>query len=105
MIPPRQRYVFKNKLLRVLSDTFSLSLLLSWFAYCGLVMSWAGHRPLSPVPTTGQVIPYNDHGVLFVTQRDLDTTHLILAFCVVFGLLAYVCYAADRKPWRKSNSN
>ncbi len=105
MIPPRQKYLFKSKLLKALRDVFSVGLLLSWFAYCGLVMSWVGHRPLTPAPATGQVIPYNNHGIMFVTQRDLDTTHIILAIFAAFSVLAFACYAADRRPWRKPISN
>jgi len=105
MIPPRQRYVFKNTILKWLSTGLVWALALSWFAWIGLLSTWVGTRPRTPSPATGQVIPYEDKGILYVTRGDLDTSRVILAICVVSGLLAFACYLADRKPWRRPISN
>jgi hypothetical protein len=74
---------------------------LAWFAWSGVVASWSGNRLLRPTPATGQVIPYNDHGIFFVTLRDLITSDSILVVGVVLGLLSAACYLADAKPWRR----
>jgi hypothetical protein len=105
MSHPRRIYVFKSKVLKGLYIACAFGALLAWLANGVLVMSWPGDRPLTPVPATGQVIPYVEHGVIFVTQRDLNATHMILGVCVVLGFLAAACYVADRKPWRRPNSN
>ena len=101
----RRPHVFKNRHLKVLHYSFACGFALAGWAWGGLVMSWAGHRPLAPTPGTGQIIPYNNHGIMFVTQRDLDTTHILLGISVASGLLAYFCYVADRRPWLGPNSN
>ena len=100
--PPPRPYVFRSRRLSLLRHLLLSGMVLAWFALGGLVMSWAGHRPLAPSPATGQVFPYNNHGVMFVSQRDLDATHLLLAVCAVCGALALGCYAIDRRPWRKA---
>ena len=104
MMSPRQRYRFKNTRLKVLHDGLSAGAFLTLLAWVGLVASWSGHRPQTPTPATGQTVPYNNHGVMFITQRDLDTSHAILVICVALGLLAYVAYLADRKPRRSPTS-
>ncbi len=63
-----------------------------WFANFALVVSWAGHRPLSPVASTGNIIPYNNHGIMYVTQQDLNATHALLALSAVFIAAFGLCY-------------
>lgn len=99
--PPPQPYVFRSKRLKLLCDLFMVGAVFVLFAFSGLVTSWAGHRPLAPNPATGQVIPYSNHGVMFVSQRDVDAAHLLLAICLGCGLAAFGCYLVDHRPWRR----
>jgi hypothetical protein len=62
--------------------------LLAWFAYGGLVMSWAGHRPTTP--DDAHPFPYQNHGLMFVSARDLHDSHLLLAAVAGFVVLAVV---------------
>jgi hypothetical protein len=105
MIPPGQRYMFKNKILKWLCAGFVWASLLTWFAWAILQDNWFQNRPRIPSPATGQVIPYDYKAVLYVTQQDLETSHMFLASCAIFGLLALACFLADRRPWRRPVSN
>lgn len=62
----------------------------AWMSNAFLVTSWAGHRALSPNWETGEVIPYNNHGIMYVTQRDLDSSHLLLAAAAALVVAAFV---------------
>lgn len=64
-------------------------------------MSWAGHRPFVSTPATRQVIAYHNHGLMFVLQRDLDASHLLLAVAALSGALAWVLYLLDKKLWTR----
>jgi hypothetical protein len=105
MMQPRKKYAFKSKLPKVLYIAFGYGSLLSWFAWGNLQSSWFQTQPRTPSPATGHVIPYEDKVIVYVTQRDLDTTHAILAIVAASALLAIVSYLADHKPWRRQNSN
>lgn len=40
-----------------------------WFSWGGLVMSWAGNRPLKPDAL--HPYAYNNHGIMYVSAMDL----------------------------------
>lgn len=68
--------------------------LASWIATIGFEMSWSGHRPLKPDVTSGRVIPFNNHGILYISYQDLFWWHAGLyatgALLVLVLLLIYV---------------
>lgn len=105
MIAPQKPYAFRSKLLERLSHAFGCGLLFFWFAWGAVVWSWAGHRPFVATPATGQVIPYNNHGLMFVSKTDLNFSHLLLALAALCGVVAWAFYLADKKPWTKQISN
>ena len=46
-------------------------------------MSWAGERPLKPDPASGNIIPVEQHGTLYVSQSDINFQH----YFVIPGLI------------------
>jgi hypothetical protein len=76
-----------------------------WFQYLSIEMSWSGQRPLRPDPRSGNVIPVDDHGILYVSQSDLNFQHYFVVPGVIFGavgitlvLVARVLGASDLRP-------
>ena len=67
-----------------------------WFQYGSIEMSWAGHRPLTPDPSTGNVISINNHGIMYVSQADLDFQHYFVLPGLLFGGAGVVLFLAAR---------
>ena len=95
-LPPPLR----SKTLDLTAKGFSVVAVICWFAWAGLQMGWAGRRPLVPTPSTGNVIPFNNHGIMYVTQRDLDTERLWLLAVVVSFAIVGLCHFIDDRVAR-----
>ena len=63
----------------------------SGFQWFYLTASWAGLRPLEPMAATGQVHPFNNHGVLYVSDGDLAASNLLFAVILAAGGLGLAC--------------
>lgn len=79
-----------------------------WFQYGAIEMSWAGQRPLAPDASSGNVIPVNDHGILYVSQSDLNFQHYFVAPGLIFGgiglILALVHHIIREPETRRQRS-
>ncbi|HET9160749.1 MAG TPA: hypothetical protein VFN88_09055 [Caulobacteraceae bacterium] len=56
-----------------------------WFQYASIQMSWAGTRPTQPDTLSGNVIPVQQHGTLYVSQSDISFQHYFVIPGIVFG--------------------
>jgi hypothetical protein len=82
-------------LFRGLARALEVGLLLAWFSWTGLVMSWAGHRPLRP--DREHPYPYNDHGILYVSRDDLRVSHLLLGITLVMIVGVVLVHFSGRR--------
>jgi hypothetical protein len=65
-----------------------------WFWYAGLVISWSGHRPLTPDAT--HPYPFANHGVLYVTTDDLRLSNAVLTATLAALAIAVVLTLVGR---------
>ena len=86
-----------RKLMAFIGGLSASVALMCWFQYLTIEMSWAGERPLTPNRSTGMVIPIDDHGILYVSQADINFQHYFVMPGLIFGgvgitlmLLAFV---------------
>jgi hypothetical protein len=70
------------QLLRRLRDALGVCGILAWFAWAALVMSWAGHRPITP--DHEHPFPYNNHGIMYVSSDDLRASHICIGIALAF---------------------
>ncbi len=70
--------------LRRVRDALAGCAVLAWLGWGGLVMSWAGHRPLAP--DRDHPFPYQNHGTMYVSSSDLQTSHVLLDLTLAFLL-------------------
>jgi len=56
-----------------------------WFQYASIEMAWAGRRPIVPDASSGDVIPINNHGIMYVSQADLSFQHYFILPGLLFG--------------------
>lgn len=50
-------------------------------------MAWSGKRPLTPNPATHETIEFHNHGLMYVSQADLDFSHFFVASGVIFAVI------------------
>jgi hypothetical protein len=74
-----------RKLMVFLGELSASTAMMCWFQYASIEMSWAGHRPLAPDRSSGMVIPVDDHGILYVSQSDINFQHYFVAPGLIFG--------------------
>lgn len=79
-----------------LSKIFGCVGLAAWLFNFGLVLSWIGSRPREPDPEKGFVHPYNNHGIVYVTQGDLIATHMLMAIGLVSIAVSAVLYLRSK---------
>ena len=68
--------------------------LVLWFWYAALVMSWSGHRPLTPNAT--HPYPFANHGLIYVTTDDLRLSHAVLTATLAVLAMAVVLTLVGR---------
>lgn len=61
----------------------------AWLGWGFLLASW-GHKPPAPNPATGHVIPFENHGLMYVTASDLWLSRGLLAATAIFLIAALI---------------
>jgi len=84
------------KLVRLLGGLCLAVAVACWFQYGGIQMSWAGRRPLTPNAATGEIIPFENHGTMYVSQADLDFLHYFIVPGLAFGAIGLLVVILDR---------
>jgi hypothetical protein len=71
-----------------------------WVWFCGLQLSWTGHRPLAPQPSTGNVFAINNHGYMYVTRQDLEWYYGLFVLAAIFMISCAFSSESDgrKKP-------
>jgi hypothetical protein len=78
------------KSLKLLGDLCLASAVACWFQYTSIQLSWAGKRPLSPNLVTGQTIPFQNHGIMYVSEVDLNRLHFFVTPGLMFAVIGVV---------------
>ena len=88
--------MFLTKLLKRTTRIIAPAALAIWLAAIGYMMSWSGHRPLQPDPTSGRIHAVNIHGsIMYVSATDLFWWHLGAWSAAILFVIAVACdYAA-----------
>jgi hypothetical protein len=88
----------KNVLFRRLSGGLGIVGLCLWFTAMYLYIRWYGILPRNPVVASGNIYPYNFHGIaIYLTHREQTTVVALETAAVVFFLTGVAFDIARRK--------
>jgi hypothetical protein len=93
-----------DRTLEIAAEILGLIAIAFWWTTCGFVMSWTGHRPLEPDPATGDIYPFNNHGIMYVSSSDLFWWHFGLFISIGVFAAAVLCQAARKRLAARSQS-
>lgn len=79
-----------RKSLKLLGSLCLASALACWFQYGSIQMSWASRRPLVPNLVTGQTIPFENHGIMYVSEADLNFLYFFVTPGLMFAVIGAV---------------
>lgn len=83
-----------RKIVAFLGALSASTAIMCWFQYGSIEMSWTGQRPLAPNPSAGMVIPVDDHGILYVSQSDINFQHYFVVPGLIFAGIGIVLMLA-----------
>jgi hypothetical protein len=89
-----------GKSLKLLGELCVAAAVACWFQYAAIEMSWAGRRPLIADLATGQIISFDNHGLMYVSQSDLDFLHFFVAPGLLFGVIGAVLIVLHKVSYR-----
>ncbi len=88
------------KSLKLLASLCVASAMACWFQYESIQMSWAGRRPLRPNLLSGQIIPSENHGIMYVSEADLDFLHFFVTPGFMFAVMGGVLILRHKATYR-----
>jgi len=86
-----------HKLLERITGVIAPVAVAIWCAACGYIMSWSGHRPIQPDPTSGRIYAFNNHGIMYVSAQDLFWWHLGAGSAIALAVIAGACGLAAKR--------
>lgn len=70
---------------------------MAWFGWGFLLTIWGRDRQETPDPATGHVIPFENHGLIYVTVGDLWISRALLAATAMFLLACLILELLEKR--------